>query len=45
MIKFNQQIYEWISIFVGYPSIAYLYNLYQNKNKSIIINESKDFKS
>ena len=42
MIKFNQQIYEWMSILIGYPSMAYFYNLYQNKNKSIIINESKD---
>ena len=38
----NKKIYEWVSIFVGYPSIAYLYNLYQNKKKYNIINESKD---
>ena len=38
----NQRIYEWVSIFVGYPSIAYLYNLYQNKKKYNIINEQKN---
>ena len=43
--KANQKIFEWVSILIGYPSIAYLYNLYQNKNKTIIINESQDFKS
>ena len=42
MIKFTPKIFEWVSILIGYPSIAYLYNLYQNKNKTIIINESKD---
>ena len=42
MIKPTQKIFELVSILIGYPSIAYFYNLYQNKNKSIIINESKD---
>jgi hypothetical protein len=42
MIKFTPKIFQWVSILIGYYSIAYFYNLYQNKNKTIIINESQD---
>ena len=33
MIKLNKNNCEVIACLIGYPSMAYLYNLYQNKNK------------
>ena len=38
----NQKKCEFIAVLIWYPSVLLLYNLYQNKNKTIIINEPKD---